>query len=115
MSATTAATQEISSSVNILSATSIFYFLLVPAVVVWYAYWKISRKHLVDLAEKIPGPRGFPILGSALEFIGSSHGKKYTKPNIIENCRTITNKFLQKPNSILKVAQMKLLKLVIII
>lgn len=58
-------------------ATSVFYFLLVPAAILFYAYWKISRKHLNELADKIPGPDGLPIIGLALEFIGSSSGKIY--------------------------------------
>ncbi|KAJ8929501.1 hypothetical protein NQ314_017794 [Rhamnusium bicolor] len=71
MSAATA-TPDLATPTGILSPTSIFYFLLVPALVLWYAYWKISRKHMLELAEKIPGPPTVPILGNALEFLGTS-------------------------------------------
>lgn len=79
MSATTAATPDLTASSSIWSATSVFYLLLLPAVVLWYAYWKISRRHLMELADKIPGPPGYPLLGSALEFVGSSAGKMFHK------------------------------------
>ncbi|XP_012279668.1 cytochrome P450 4g15 [Orussus abietinus] len=55
-----------------VSAMSVFFALLIPAVVLYYIYFRISRRHLVELAEKLPGPAGLPILGNALEFIGSS-------------------------------------------
>ncbi|XP_014207606.1 cytochrome P450 4g15 isoform X1 [Copidosoma floridanum] len=54
------------------SATSVFFTLLVPAVVLFYIYFRISRRHLLELAEKIPGPKGLPVIGNALDLIGSS-------------------------------------------
>lgn len=87
---TATATPELTSSGGTLSATSIFYFLLVPALVLWYVYWKISRKHMLELADKIPGPATLPILGNALEFLGSSpdifqrvYNKSYEFGNIV--------------------------------
>lgn len=71
----TAATPDLGSSSTLLSASSIFYFLLLPAAILFYAYWKISRRHLLELASKIPGPEGLPIIGNALEFVGTSHRK----------------------------------------
>lgn len=58
-----------------MSASSTFLTLLVPALVLWFVYFKISRRHLTELAEKLPGPTGYPILGNALEFVGSSDSK----------------------------------------
>lgn len=55
-----------------LSATSVFLSLLIPALVLYYIYFRISRRHLIELAEKIPGPAGLPLVGNALELIGSS-------------------------------------------
>lgn len=49
---------------------SSFYYLLVPALALWYVYWRIQRHHFVTLANKIPGPQGYPIVGNALEFFG---------------------------------------------
>lgn len=71
------ATPDISSCATIISTTSMFYALLVPALILWYVYWRISRRHFVEFAEKIPGPKGYPILGNALEFVGSSHGMNF--------------------------------------
>ncbi|XP_046431579.1 cytochrome P450 4g15 [Neodiprion fabricii] len=55
-----------------LSATTIFFSLLVPAIVLYYIYFRISRRHMIELADKLPGPEGVPFLGNALEFLGSS-------------------------------------------
>ncbi|KAF5302919.1 hypothetical protein FQA39_LY02099 [Lamprigera yunnana] len=49
------------------------YVIIIPTLVVWYTYWHLSRKHMIKLAERIPGPKGWPLVGNALEFIGSSH------------------------------------------
>ncbi|KAJ8974792.1 hypothetical protein NQ317_017442 [Molorchus minor] len=69
---TASATADLTTPSGVLSPISIFYTLLVPVFILWYAYWKISRKHMVELAEKIPGPTTLPIIGNALEFVGSS-------------------------------------------
>lgn len=66
---------EVAAPVSYITATNIFYTLLLPAVVLWYAYWRISRRHMLELLEKIPGPKGLPLLGNAIEFIGNSHRK----------------------------------------
>lgn len=68
--ATTAPLQE--ASPIVLSATNVFYFLLIPTLVLWYVYWRVSRSHMIELAEKLPGPEGLPFLGNALDFIGGS-------------------------------------------
>lgn len=54
------------------SATTVFLSLLVPALVLYFIYFRISRRHMIELAEKIPGPPGLPIIGNALELLGSS-------------------------------------------
>ncbi|XP_045479100.1 cytochrome P450 4g15-like [Harmonia axyridis] len=69
----TVATPVLGSTPGIASASNVFYFLLVPAMILWYAYWKISRKHLEELAAKLPGPPGYPLIGNALDFSGTSH------------------------------------------
>lgn len=61
-------------------ATSLFYMLLVPAIILWYAYWRMSRRHLYELADKLDGPQGLPFFGNALDFTGGSPGTyKYLK------------------------------------
>ncbi|CAL7952372.1 unnamed protein product [Xylocopa violacea] len=54
------------------SATTVFLSLLIPAIVLYYIYFRVSRRHMLELAEKLPGPKGVPILGNALELLGSS-------------------------------------------
>ncbi|XP_068628223.1 cytochrome P450 4g15 [Battus philenor] len=55
------------------AATNLFYVLLVPALLLWYTYWRMSRRHLYELAEKLSGPPGLPLIGNALEFTGGSN------------------------------------------
>lgn len=57
------------------TATSLFYYLLVPAFVLWIIYWKVSRRHMLKLAERLPGPKGWPIIGNALDLAGTSHSE----------------------------------------
>lgn len=58
-----------------LSASTVFLSLLVPALVLYYIYFKISRRHMIELAEKLPGPEGLPLIGNTLLFLGSSDSK----------------------------------------
>lgn len=39
-------------------------------IVTWYALYLWSRKHLYELAAKIPGPIGWPVIGIALKLLG---------------------------------------------
>ncbi|XP_034948968.1 cytochrome P450 4g15 [Chelonus insularis] len=54
-----------------MSASSVFLTLLVPALVLWFVYYRISRRHLIELGNKLPGPPGLPLIGNAAEFMGS--------------------------------------------
>ncbi|XP_063705039.1 cytochrome P450 4g15 [Culicoides brevitarsis] len=58
---------------DIASPLNVFMSLLLPAVLLYYIYWRLSRRNMIKLAEKIPGPPGYPIIGNALDFLGSSH------------------------------------------
>ena len=64
---------DITNPTGILSPTTVFLSLLLPAVTLWYVYWRLSRQHLYELAERIPGPKGYPLIGNALEMIGSPY------------------------------------------
>lgn len=55
-----------------LSATTVFLSLLIPALVLYYIYFKISRRHMIELAERLPGPAGLPLIGNTLMLLGSS-------------------------------------------
>jgi len=58
-----------------LSPSTVFFSLLIPALVLYYVYFRISRRHMLELAEKIPGPQGLPFIGNALMLLGSSDSK----------------------------------------
>lgn len=58
-----------------MGASNMFYLLLVPLFVLWLIYFKLSRRNLNKLAENIPGPPGYPIVGNLFDLMGSSHSK----------------------------------------
>lgn len=62
-----------------MGTSKIFYSLLLPALVLWYIYWKISRRHMEKLAAKIPGLPGYPVIGNALEFINLTSADIFKK------------------------------------
>ncbi|XP_039278579.1 cytochrome P450 4g15 isoform X2 [Nilaparvata lugens] len=51
--------------------TATFLSLLFGVAVALVAYYRMSRRRLYQLAADIPGPTGYPLLGNALEFVGS--------------------------------------------
>nr|AGQ03779.1 cytochrome P450 4G11 [Apis cerana cerana] len=53
------------------SASSVFLSLLIPALILYFIYFRISRRHLLELADKIPGPPALPLIGNALDLFGS--------------------------------------------
>ncbi|XP_053677901.1 cytochrome P450 4g15 [Anopheles nili] len=73
MSATIAHADGLNGNANIVSPINMFYFLLAPALMLWFFYWRLSRRHMLELAERIPGPKGLPLIGNALDLVGSSH------------------------------------------
>nr|CAD7408982.1 unnamed protein product [Timema poppensis] len=68
------------------SPINVFYLLLLPAVILFVVYYYLQRRKLVRLAEKLPGPKGYPIIGNLIELLGkpdqvyntmSAHSDKY--------------------------------------
>lgn len=55
------------------ASTAVFYSLLIPAALLWFVYWRLSRRRLYELADKLPGPQGLPLIGNALDLTGTSH------------------------------------------
>jgi cytochrome P450 len=49
-----------------------FLSLIIAVVVILYFWYRQQFLKKFELAEKLPGPKGYPILGNALEFIGKS-------------------------------------------
>lgn len=62
-------------STPLVSATAVFYWLLAPALVLWYVYFRLQRRRIVELADKMPGPKGYPLIGNAIEFLGKNEGQ----------------------------------------
>jgi cytochrome P450 family 4 len=68
MTATAAAAAAESSA----PATLTVFYLLIPALILYFVYWKLQRRRFVELADKIPGPEGLPIIGHGILLLGSS-------------------------------------------
>uniref|UniRef100_A0A182K968 Uncharacterized protein n=1 Tax=Anopheles christyi TaxID=43041 RepID=A0A182K968_9DIPT len=84
MSATIAQVDGLNSNANIISPINMFYFLLAPALLLWLFYWRLSRRHMLELAERIPGPKGLPLIGNALDLVAVfrtiiEKGKEYNE------------------------------------
>ncbi|KAF5284526.1 hypothetical protein FQR65_LT13511 [Abscondita terminalis] len=54
-----------------MSVVNILLIIFGSCLILYYWYLKISRKRLVQLIEKLPGPNGWPLIGNALEFAGT--------------------------------------------
>lgn len=52
----------------------LYVSLLVPVIILFVIYYRLSRRRMYELASKIPGPEGYPVIGNALEFIGTPNG-----------------------------------------
>jgi hypothetical protein len=74
MTATAATVAEPSASANYT-----LFFLLIPALILYFVYWKLQRRRFVELADKLPGPKGLPIVGHGFSFLGSSLRKFHSE------------------------------------
>lgn len=72
------------------ASTAVFYSLLIPAAILWFTYWRLSRRHLYELADKLPGPKGLPLIGNALDLTGSSHSELTIYRTIINACEVFS-------------------------
>lgn len=78
------------------SASTVFLSLLIPALVLYYIYFRLSRRHMLKLAENLPGPEGLPIIGNALMFLGSSDSKiEYLRTQTAANGRKLKKREIQ--------------------
>ena len=60
-------------------------FGIMTALAVWYVQFRWRRMNLYRLAAKIHGPKGLPLFGVALKFIGKNcRGNKLLKCNKIQ-------------------------------
>jgi hypothetical protein len=60
-------------------ATLTFFYLLIPALILYFVYWKLQRRRFDQLVDKIPGPEGLPIIGIGMLALGSCAGKFHSK------------------------------------
>ncbi|KAK7601298.1 hypothetical protein V9T40_008739 [Parthenolecanium corni] len=58
---------------RMFSSTTTLLYLLVPALSLFYIYYRISKRRMFELLSKIDGPSGLPLVGNALEFVGDPH------------------------------------------
>lgn len=62
--------------------STVLFSLIITSSILWYTYFRLSRRRLYELADKIDGPPGYPFFGNVNELIGSSHDvfeKVYSK------------------------------------
>ncbi|XP_050528838.1 cytochrome P450 4g15-like isoform X2 [Daktulosphaira vitifoliae] len=52
-----------------LSTLNLLFYLLFMAAVLWYVYFRITHKEMIELASKIQGLEGLPIFGVAFQAI----------------------------------------------
>lgn len=57
-----------------LSTYTFSSLLLSTALILWLTKWYLSRRHMLKLAEKLPGPSGLPLIGNGLELRGTTNG-----------------------------------------
>nr|XP_018909838.1 PREDICTED: cytochrome P450 4g15-like isoform X1 [Bemisia tabaci]UZM07729.1 CYP4G16A [Bemisia tabaci] len=58
------------SSSSLFSNPDALFYLLIPTIILWFVYFRMSRKRLYELAAQIQGPEGYPLAGSIHEFVG---------------------------------------------
>lgn len=50
------------------------------AGLLFYINWRMGRRHMYELAAKLPGEKGFPFIGNALKFALSPNRKQKINP-----------------------------------
>ena len=61
-------------AVKLTITPSVSNLLIFTVTFLIIAYWKQKQQRIHKLSENIPGPKGWPFIGNALDFIGSPHG-----------------------------------------
>ncbi|PNF39482.1 Cytochrome P450 4C1 [Cryptotermes secundus] len=64
--------------------------LLILCLLLCYMSFRFRRRRMEALAAKLPGPTAWPLIGSALQFLGSSHDLVATISRILHRYQTPT-------------------------
>ena len=67
------------------SVTEVLFAAMLVSLACFIIVYKWQRRELEKMAEQFPGPPALPIIGNALEFLGSPEGK--SKKNRLKNIK----------------------------
>lgn len=77
--------------------TTIIYGILIFLVFAPFLQWWVKRARLVQIIDKIPGPKAYPFIGTTYTFLGKKHYGRLRSKRVISKCAMLrklgTNRF----------------------